>query len=260
MRVASSGTSASFIPSHWTLFEPSEGAAVQLVCFPYAGGHSGMFKSWASALTPIAAVYGAQPPGRGARRREPFATTVAWLAEDFGSALAPILRKPFCLFGHSLGATVAFETARWLARHRGLTPCHLFISAQRPPDSPQREPERSRLSDEGLVASLSTLNGTPPEVLENPELLQFVLPPLRADFHLAETYEYVEGQQLTCAMTVFAGTNDEESDNDLLEGWRRHTVGPTSIRWFSGDHFFINACQHQLLDYVRDVLERCAEG
>jgi medium-chain acyl-[acyl-carrier-protein] hydrolase len=226
-----------------------------MICFPYAGGHAGIFKSWAAELEPLVDVYGIQLPGRGHGRKEPPAEHVPELVADLGAALAPSLDKPFVLFGHSLGALLAFEVARWLQRHRRLVPRHLFVSGRRAPQIAWSEPPKWNLSDYEFIQHVSGLNGTPPEILENPELLHLVLPTLRADFKLNDTYEYTPSPPLTCPLTAFGGVDDEESDDERLQGWRSHTVARFSTQLFPGNHFFIHSCERELLASLRHALE-----
>lgn len=239
----------------WTVFKAGAAAhPMQMVCFPYAGGHSTVFKSWAAALDPLVDVYGIQLPGRGRRHCEPYAVNLVELAASLAGALRPVLRKPFVLFGHSLGALLAFEVARALRCGANISPRHLFVSAKRPPQAPKNDSYRSDLTDEELVQKLSDLNGTPTDILMNRDLMKLVLPALRADFRLDETYEYVVGEPLTCPITVLAGLGDEDVRSAPLDGWRDHTTGDFSIVWFKGDHFYINSCEADLLRYLRGAL------
>lgn len=245
-------------PVRWTRFNPAAAAPLTMICFPYAGGHAAIFKSWAAELGPLVDLYGIQLPGRGHGRTEPPAEHVPQLVADLGAALAPILNQPFVLFGHSVGAVLAFEVARWLRRHRHLVPRHLFVSGRRAPQIARSDRPKWNLSDDEFIQHLSELNGTPPEILENPELLRLVLPTLRADFKLSDTYAYSPGPPLTCPLTAFGGVDDEETVGERLDGWRVHTAARFSTQLFSGSHFFIHSCEKELLASLRHSLEESA--
>jgi surfactin synthase thioesterase subunit len=240
----------------WTLFNPNGTLPLRIVCFPYAGGHAAIFKSWTPHLASVAEVYGIQLPGRGQRYGEPPAADLANLVPSIARALRPILDRPFVLFGHSLGATLAFEVARWLRAHDRISPEHLIVSGRRAPTRPWMEPAKSTMSDDELARSLAELNGTPPELLRNSEVLAMVLPTLRADFKLVETYRYVPAAPIECPITAFGGTDDSESDDDSLDDWALQTRRGFTKRMFPGDHFFIHSRETEVLTGVRAVLER----
>src|SRR6185369_7147125 len=123
----------------WTAFPTHAPAQLKLVCFPYAGGAASMVSSWPSMLPRSVWVHGIQLPGRRWRLKEPFATHVPAVVPDIGMALSSLLDRPFALFGHSLGAILTFEVSRWLIRHRGLVPEHLFVSGRRAPQLPDTD-------------------------------------------------------------------------------------------------------------------------
>jgi surfactin synthase thioesterase subunit len=149
---------------------------------------------------------------------------------------------------------LAFEATRQLARNRHALPEHLFVSGANAPQ--YRSPSRNfhLLPDDALIQSLRNYNGTPAEILDNRDLMELLLPTIRADFALAEGYQYQPGPLLTLPITVFAGKKDDHISMDDVEGWREETMGRCEIRWFEGDHFFIDTERQAVLDCILGTL------
>jgi len=127
---------------------------------------------------------------------EPAFTRLAPLIEALTAALLPHLDKPFAFFGHSLGAIISFEVARRLQAEHGLEPQHLFVSAHRAPQIPELDPPTYNLPEPQFIEELKRLNGTSSEILQNNELMRLMIPLLRADFELVQTYSYEAGPPL----------------------------------------------------------------
>jgi medium-chain acyl-[acyl-carrier-protein] hydrolase len=191
-----------------------------------------------------------QLPGRGNRLGEPAYTRLPPLVEALSAALLPYFDVPFAFFGHSMGASIGFELARRLRRLRAPEPFHLFVSGRRAPQCPDTDPPTYHLPEPAFINQLRQLNGTPQEVLEHPEIMQLLLPLLRADFQLIQTYVYEPGPPLACPITAFGGIEDPETDRDLLERWREQTVADFSLQMFPGDHFFPHASRASLLQSI----------
>src|SRR5262249_55388812 len=150
-------------------------------------------------------------------------------------------------FGHSMGAMISFELARYLRRKHRLSPHHLFVSGRRAPQIPMTEAPSYNLPESGFYEKLRLLNGTPTEVLEQPELMELVLPMLRADFSVVETYAYTTDAPLDCPVTAFGGLQDHRVERGMLEAWREQTTSTFTLRMLPGDHFFLNIEQTLLL-------------
>jgi medium-chain acyl-[acyl-carrier-protein] hydrolase len=230
--------------SQWFAYvKPNPQARLRLFCFPYAGGSALIFRKWVDALPSFVEVYPVQLPGRGNRLyEEPFNNLDA-LLEAAAQAMTPLFDKPFALFGHSMGATISFELARLLRREGGTMPLHLFISGRRAPQVPDREPPLYNLPETELFEELHRLGGTPREVLEHPELMQVMLPLLRADLTIAETYTCSTEPPLDCPVSVFGGLQDKDVTREDLEAWAEHTNARFTLRMLAGDHFFLNTSQ-----------------
>lgn len=180
-------------------------------------------------------------PGRESRMAESAFTSTDTLVPVLVDRLTPHLDRPYSLFGHSMGALIAFETTREL-RRRGLpVPVRLFASGFRAPHLPERFPNRRALDDRAFIADLRALAGTPNEVVEDEEMMALLLPTLRADVTLCETYVHRSDEPLDVPLTVFGGADDPRVSSDELDGWRRHTRATMDLRIFPGHHFFLKS-------------------
>jgi surfactin synthase thioesterase subunit len=189
-----------------------------------------------------------QLPGREMRLKERAFCSVFPLVEAMAPALAPLLDKPFVLFGHSMGALVAFELANKLRRDRNLLPEVLFVSARVAPAAGLKRRLLSKLPDDELMEEIISLNGTDKNALDHKELLRLTLPTLRADLALHEDYKYSEEAALQCPIVAFGGLRDSNIEVESLEGWRTHTSSSFAKRLLAGDHFFINSPESSFLD------------
>lgn len=213
-----------------------------------------IFRRWVDRMASSVEVCPVQLPGRGNRIRETPFTQMTPLVESLAEGLSTYLDEPFAFFGHSLGALVSFELALKLQRETGKLPLHLFVSGRRAPCIPRQDPITYNLPDEEFVEELRRLNGTPKEVLDHSELMQLMLPVLKADFEISETYKHTGGQLRHCPITAFGGKQDEEVPPHYLEAWREHTTGPFKQRMLPGDHFFLHASEQLLLAALNQEL------
>lgn len=217
---------------------PNPTALIRLFCFPFAGGAASVYREWQTSLPQFVEVCPVQPPGRETRLAERPRAQLSTLIEELSVNLAPLLDKPYALFGHSMGALIAFEFAR-ASRRRGFAPpMHLFASGRRAPHVPPNKPHLHRLPDPEFLGRIRDYNGTPEEVLASAELMAILLPVLRADFTMIETHHYVEEPPLPCDLSVLGGVDDAESADGRLEAWARHAAGRFRLRLFPGGHFF----------------------
>jgi medium-chain acyl-[acyl-carrier-protein] hydrolase len=176
------------------------------------------------------------------------------LVEAAARGLTDYLHRPFAFFGHSLGALIAFELARHLHLTSGIRPTHVFLSACRAPQTIHIEATRSDLSDTEFQDELRRMNGTPAEVLDNRELMQFLLPTLRADFRIYDTYRYQRYDKLDVPMTVLGGREDRYVTRDHLEAWRERTSGTFSLGLFEGGHFFLHTQKAGVITLLREMI------
>ncbi|MBZ5569138.1 MAG: alpha/beta fold hydrolase [Acidobacteriia bacterium] len=227
----------------WLLrFRPNPSAALQLFCFPYAGVGASAYFSWAHELAPSIELLAVQLPGREDRIREKPFNRLSDIVPLAAQAIRPLVRGPYAFFGHSMGALIAFEVTRYLRAEAFPGPAQLFVSARRAPPRPERLARIHHLPEAEFLAALRRRwNGIPPAVLREPELLQLVLPSLRADMAVIETYTYTNGERLDSPISVFGAENDKGVDRDDLQAWGELTNGFFRLRMFPGDHFFIRS-------------------
>jgi medium-chain acyl-[acyl-carrier-protein] hydrolase len=224
-----------------------------LVCLPFAGGGAGVFIPWAKALPEEIEVWAVRLPGRESRWKEPPATSIAAIAAELAAELAPCLADvPFAVFGHSVGSLIAFELLREF-RRRGSSLPRLFIAAGRgAPQSPMRtEPIHALPEDRFLAAVAGRYQGIPKIVLEDRELLQLYLPPLRADMAANETYRYVEEAPLGVPIVAMGGLDDHTVLFEDLAAWRLQTSAAFELEMYPGGHFFLQEQRAQVLAALR---------
>jgi surfactin synthase thioesterase subunit len=237
--------------------EPRPAAAYRLYCFPYVGGVPGEYLRWADAL-PDVEVWGVVPPGRGERLGEPAFTDldelVGTLVEEAG------FQAPFAFFGHSLGAAVAFETARALQAAGLPRPEVLFVSGHRPPHLPLvDEPIHDLPPEEFRALVRERYPKPPPELAEDEELYAEILETMRCDLALFETYEYRPSPPLDCPIVVASGIEDHWSEADL-QPWGRHTAAGCRVHLLDGDHFYLPEHADQAIRLIDDALHHGYDG
>ncbi len=215
-----------------------------------------MYREWPELMSPEIEVCALQLPGRENRLRERPFTRLADAVRDAAQALHSYLDVPFALFGHSMGGLFCFELARLLRSEYAATPVHVFISARRAAQVPDPRPPLSPLPDDRFVAEICRrYNGIPGEVRRDSDLMELLLPMLRADVEMLETYTYVPGPKLGCPITVFGGREDTETSVQELAAWQEQTNAHFQTRMFAGDHFFLQSAQTEILEAISQQLK-----
>ena len=243
------------------VFEPRTHASLRLFCFPYAGGGASVYRLWPRGLPPDVEVVAVQPPGRESRWREEAFRHVAPMADEALAGLEGQLDRPFVFFGHSMGAILAFEVARRLARSNppgagGATLRHLIVSGRPAPSMPEVHPPIHDLPRDEFIGQIRRYSGTPEEVLQNDELMGLLEPLLRADFAVSESYEHEaeKAPLLSIPVTAIGGSDDPDVPVEHLAPWAEVTSGPFREHVVEGGHFFVNEQRDETLEIVARTL------
>ncbi|MFF7790881.1 alpha/beta fold hydrolase [Streptomyces sp. NPDC007991] len=232
--------------SWFVRYSAADAPVVRLFCFPYAGGGGSVFRTWSEGLPAGVELWAAQLPGRESRVGEPALRQLDPLVESLYEAVLPRLDLPYAFFGHSMGALVAFELTRRLRLAGAPQPSRLLLAAFRAPQLPNPNIRIHHMPDEVLKTVLRK-EGTPPEVLDNRELMRALLPMLRADFELCDTYRYRDELPLPMPLSVFGGDQDVRVSRSDLDMWRSQAGGPFRLVMLPGSHFFLHSSQDLLL-------------
>jgi medium-chain acyl-[acyl-carrier-protein] hydrolase len=242
----------------WVLSRQSHTESrIRLFCLPHAGGGSSAFHGWHAAFPSTVQVLPVLLPGREGRLSEPLIADFNQLLTAMEEALSTWLDGPFAIFGHSMGALLAFEWARRLERE-GTHPMHLFVSGRRAPDCPHTGPLLTPLPDPEFLQVLADVyHGLPDEILQEKDLMDVILPVLRADLAVVESYAFSSGGPLTSPITAFAGADDETVSYNQLLGWGRHTTGRFKAGLLPGGHFF---SPKHMIETIATALETSVTG
>lgn len=219
------------------VFTPRPRALWRIVCFPHAGGSAGAFRDWARLLPPTIEAVAVQYPGRQDRYADPLATTIPAMAEEIARAVQSRLDRRTVFFGHSMGATVAFETGRRLLPRYPSPLSRLVVSARRAPSVTR--PGGLKLDDDNIKRFVQTLRGPGAALMDNEELARLVLPVIRNDLRMVHEYRYATGLPLTCPVTAVSGDRDDTVSADDIARWARHTMGGFESHILSGGHFYL---------------------
>lgn len=225
-------------------------ANLRLFCFPYAGGTTYTFRSWTNFLPSTVELCAIELPGRLRRLNEPPYQQLDLLLSVLAIALLPYFNKPFAFFGHSMGGLIGFELTRLLRKKFARSPVHLFVSGCRAFHLPNLNPTINSLDDEEFKQAIADYGGTPQEVINNEEMMELLMPTLRADFALFENYVYHQESPLDIPITVFGGKQDKLVTQEELAAWQKHTSTDFSLYLFEGGHFFLEEKRRYLLDYI----------
>jgi pyochelin biosynthetic protein PchC len=225
-----------------------------LVCFPHAGGSASYFRPLSEALADQVNVLAVQYPGRQDRIRETCLSTIDELADAVYPAVEALVAGPIALFGHSMGAILAFEVATRLKQRRAINPLALFASGRRAPSAWRSPSNVHLLDDRGLVRELGRLSGTDTRLLEEESVLRMILPPLRGDYRAIECYVHQPGTLLDCPIVALVGDADDSVDRAEAQAWEGHTEGEFTLHSFSGGHFYLVQHQAAVVDLIAKQL------
>ncbi len=232
---------------------------LRMFCFPHAGGGAAVFRAWQLALSPLATVCPIHLPGRESRSGEARFVDLDALVEDLDRQLEVYLEEPHVFFGHSMGALVAYRLA-CRRRDRGLSlPRALLLSGYAAPHLPSALPASLGLDDAALAHLLTELGGLPAEILAWPQWLHQLLPVLRDDLAVCESYRDRGDPPLPCPIHVFGGDADPIVDELDLAEWNRYSTDIGGVRILSGDHFYLESSPAALFGELRELLRTYAQ-
>lgn len=233
---------------------PRDGTHV--FAFPYAGGATSALRQLDHVIAPVLGLHIASLPGRGSRFTEPPEADLTSIVDRLADAIQATPARKFILYGHSMGGLLAFEITRELRRRRGTMPKALVLSGARPPHRFAKTGDDAtwNLPHERFVERIRELEGTPEEVLEHPELLEMILPMLRADFRICETYDFRPETPLDIPLIVLSGNQDTRVRGTHVQEWRLHTQAPCRFVEFEGGHFFMREHWKEIGGIINQLL------
>jgi medium-chain acyl-[acyl-carrier-protein] hydrolase len=237
----------------WFTAGTNPAGAMRLFLFPFAGGNANSFLPWQALLGPQVELRVAQLPGRGVRLFDPPLSDLDELVARLTRAVTGLADRPFAFFGHSLGALVAFELARQLRRAGRPEPTSLWVSGAEGPQTRMVPRRLHELDDAELIVALAEYNGTAADLLQDRELMQLVLPGLRADFALNECYVYRPEPPLDLPIHLLLGDQDPYVEASRAAGWSLETTQPVRQHLFAGDHFFLDPHRHRIAALLADT-------
>ncbi|MDQ1355588.1 MAG: Thioesterase [Acidobacteriota bacterium] len=230
----------------------------KLFCLPYAGGSAAMYNKWRQYLDRRIELHPLELAGRGRRIYDPLYDSIAEAVDDVYKIIESQLdQMPYCFFGHSMGGIIAYELALKIKNLQRPQPVHIFFAGRGAPNIPgEDEKNFHQLPEEEFKKEILELGGTPREFFEHPELLDVLMPMLRSDFKIAETYKFPEAGEikpLDYDISVFIG-KEEEVTAGQMHGWREHTAGICTVYYFPGEHFFINEETERIVKIINHTL------
>ncbi|MEU6895317.1 alpha/beta fold hydrolase [Streptomyces sp. NPDC046557] len=243
-------------PARWfrTYRASPEAAALRLVCFPHAGGAPTTYRSWAGILPRDIELLAACYPGRQDRIGEPFATSVHAMADEISDALRALADVPLALFGHSMGAVVAHEVALRLQEY-GVSPVRIFLSGSEAPHLRERS-ESQPEDDAAFLAELRQLGHSSLAAVEDPLLLELILPSIRSDYRLSAAYQpSADSPKHRAPLVAYTGADDANCTTKDVAAWSGYTSAAFETRVFPGDHFFLQDQERQLLAHISGHLQ-----
>ncbi len=241
----------------WVTFpKPQPHAQLRLFCLPFAGGGASIYRSWVNQLSPNIEVCPIQLPARENRYSESAITDAKLMANLVMKELLPFINKPYAIFGHSMGALLAFEVCRSLQAGGHVLPKVVFLSAHRAPHLPRKRDLLYLLPENQFIDRLKAYGGFPDEILNNQEFLNFILPIMRSDMTLCDLYQYEEKElSLNIHFELFVGEQDPEVGFNEMSPWAIHTNQSSSLTTFKGGHFFLRSHESEVIESIKNKIE-----
>jgi medium-chain acyl-[acyl-carrier-protein] hydrolase len=241
--------------SHWLTNSIPKHASIRLFCFHYAGGGASSFSSWRKLFTDDIVVCPIQLPGRESRFREPRITDFQALIDELYSQLLPHLQQPYIFYGHSLGGLIAYALTHKLNEAKLNLPLILFIGAHRAPHIPYPFPFSNGMDLTEIKKFLGKFQGIPESILHNEEWMKVLLPLIRDDLLLCESYKHTFSSPLPCPIHAFGGDFDPMVSPFEIYAWRKHTSAEFKTYFFPEGHFFLKSQQSALIDAIQLAIQ-----
>lgn len=225
--------------------------AINLFCFPYAGGDRFSYRQFEKIAPLFLNVVTLEYPGRGSRTNDPFVTDIKLLVTDLYNQISDRIHNgEYALYGHSLGGLLAYLLTKEILANYKTPPIHLFISGTIGPSALAANPKKRHLMNrEEFISEVRKLNGSSDEILQNEDIVTYFEPILRADFKTSESYVYEESELIDIPLTIFYGTQDEMSVEEIQQ-WQKEVRSKVDFRRFPGNHFFIQKYPKQIMELI----------
>jgi len=226
---------------------------MNLFCFPFAGGNKYSYNHFMPFAAEKIKIIPLELPGRGARMREPLITNMNEMVNDLYKIIVQDLSKPYAFYGHSMGAVLAYLTVKRIVNNNLIPPVYLFVSGKEAPSVSNDDPKRHLMPREEFIAELREMGGSPEQLLNDDELMNFFEPVLRADFEAMELYEYEETSSLNIPVLSMIGLEEDITDEEV-EAWQKETSQKIEIVKFEGKHFFIFTYPKEIMALINKRL------
>ncbi len=244
-------------PNRWWMRGASNAAtALRVICLPHAGAGASAYQSWQPLLPPGWDMIVAQLPGRENRLIESPLESIEEMAAALIDQGESVFRLPFILFGHSMGALIAFELSRRLEQLGAARPERVFVSGRKAPGAPDEEPLLADTSDAALIRQLAEYGGTDATALVDRELMELILPALRADIFAVQSYRWNASMTIRAPIVAYGGRSDPFVSVTHLKEWSRVTSGEFGMRTFAGGHFFLRQQTQEVIAHMHYVTAR----
>ena len=229
---------------------------LRLFCFPYAGRGASVFADWSNYLPKGIELIAIQLPGRETRINELPFQSLSEMVDQIADEISGDAVLPYAFFGYSMGALVGFEVIRRLRQLKIQQPVRLFVCCFRAPQLKDRDPPIHLLPKPELIREIKRLGGTPDEVFDYPELVELLIPIIRRDIQICETYEYKIQEPLDCPISAYGGLQDKKLNETEIKNWAAQTSSSFETKMFRGDHFFLKEEKRALLETISNKLKR----